>query len=476
MVNGKSDSSTSADVYTLKLLSHLPALLSGSRKQAMVIGLGTGVTASELGLYADIERIDIAEISPAVIEALPLFHEFTNNLHKDPRVNVELGDAFRVLGRSDRQWNLIVSEPSNPWVSGVDLLFTQEFYRLVKEHLAIDGILAQWFHLYAADSQMVAMVLNTLQQEFQYCRGFLANPGDLIILASNSPIPPKRLVKAEAFIQQNPRVKASLDLINLGSLNALLSREIWSPSYIRASFSEAGLQTMDNPRLHYIAGKQFFMGSLVSQEMLFNAATAKFSSEYLLVNKSPDWQKSPLTPAQFDSFLLASEDSLLDTLLPAYNAFVLKAHLANPELFPLDDNRQEQFRPDLVHLISRVPESEDLWKAAGLQDASVREKASILLQHVQQTRSWIVPYPLHGLKALLESGLSEDLDAYDHNWCTLQLALLLAEEYRDQAQAAMILQQLITDANGLPLLAEADSELAANVNRVLAQTDSIAHE
>jgi spermidine synthase len=146
IVNGKSDSSTVQDIYTLKLLAHLPAILSRARSQVMVIGLGTGVTAGELTLYSDIDQIDVAEISPSVIQALDCFKEDNYDLKKDPRVRISTGDAFRLMRRSRKNWDIIVSEPSNPWVMGVDLLFTREFYKLAKEHLSDQGVLAQWFH------------------------------------------------------------------------------------------------------------------------------------------------------------------------------------------------------------------------------------------------------------------------------------------------------------------------------------------
>ena len=61
----------------------------------MVVGLGTGVTAGELTLYPDVKNIDIVEISPSVVEALPYFEKFTNEVHEDPRVSIHIGDAFR---------------------------------------------------------------------------------------------------------------------------------------------------------------------------------------------------------------------------------------------------------------------------------------------------------------------------------------------------------------------------------------------
>jgi len=476
MVNGKSDSNTVFDLYTLKMSAHLPALLSGSRKQAMVIGLGTGVTAAELSLYSDIERIDVAEISPAVIDALPLFRDSTYHLHENPRVHIQFGDAFRVLGRSDQQWDIIISEPSNPWVTGVDMLFTQEFYRLIKDHLTADGMLTQWIHIYAANPEMAGMALNTLQEEFRYCRGFLANPGDLMILASNRPIPPDRLAKAEDSIQQNSQVKASLDVINLGSIDALLSRELWSPSYIRTQFREAGIQTMDNPRLHYIAGKQYFMGNHVPFDFLFNATTANFWEEHLLAQKYPNWLTLSLSPHKLDSLLLAVQDVVAHSVLPTFDSLLLKAHLSAPERVLLDEARQHQLRPDLVHLISTPGASEDLWEKAGLQGASFREKATLLLQHIQHTRNWIVPYPLDGLKSLLEQGVANGQDAYEKNWSTLQLALLLVTEYHNLNRARLLLQQILTDAHGVPLFTESEYNLVTKINRAFTQSSILSNE
>ena len=172
LVNGKSDSDAIGDMYTLKLLTHLPALLSPSREKVMVIGLGTGVTAGEFLLYPELKQLDVAEISPAVIEALPYFEDYVHGLARDPRAHIHLGDAFRILGRSRERWDIIVSEPSNPWVNGVDMLFTQEYYRLIKEHLSESGMLVQWVQLYATNEQILGMMLNTLQQEFKYVRSF----------------------------------------------------------------------------------------------------------------------------------------------------------------------------------------------------------------------------------------------------------------------------------------------------------------
>jgi spermidine synthase len=115
LVNGKPDSNTVHDRQTLKLTAHLPALWARQQARALVIGLGTGVTAGELSLYPDMETIAVAEISPSVVEALPHFAAFTHRVHENPRLRINHGEAFRIRRRRPEKWDLIISEPSNPW-------------------------------------------------------------------------------------------------------------------------------------------------------------------------------------------------------------------------------------------------------------------------------------------------------------------------------------------------------------------------
>lgn len=268
MVNGKSDSSTVADMATLRLLAHLPALLSPDRTRALVIGMGTGVTSGELALYPDVARIGTAEISSSVIKALPLFGVFTGNVHLDPRHAVLHGDAFRILARSADRWDLIVSEPSNPWVQGVDALFTREFYRLARGRLEPGGLFVQWIHIHDASATVLGSVLQTLKTEFAHVRVFMSQANDLILLASSADIADARLESAAATLASNAAVARSLGEIGLGSLESLLAREI-APPRLRGP-----VQTLDMPVLHYLAGKSYFMGERVAARELLSGEGA----------------------------------------------------------------------------------------------------------------------------------------------------------------------------------------------------------
>jgi spermidine synthase len=261
MVNGKPDSNTKYDRQTLKLSAHIPALWAGQRSKALVIGLGTGVTAGELGLYPDVKRIDVAELSSGVIAALPLFSTFTHSVQNDPRLHIHSGDAFRVLGRSHEQWNIIISEPSNPWVTGVDMLFSREFYRLAREHLTDNGLLLQWVQKYAIDPRTFGILMNTVRSEFPHCCIYQGEPGDLLVLASKRALTLSDQQRAQTVLADNPAVRASLADIGIHSFGQLRERERMGLLIVADQLKNVGIETLDRPRVHYLAGRARFVGA-----------------------------------------------------------------------------------------------------------------------------------------------------------------------------------------------------------------------
>jgi spermidine synthase len=462
-INGKSDSSTVSDIYTLKLSAHIPALLSPQRRNVMVIGLGTGVTAGELTLHPDIERIDVAEISPTVVEALPYFGKATYHVQNNPRVNIHIGDAFRILRRSRNKWDIITSEPSNPWVTGIDQLFTREFYALAKEHLARDGILTQWVQIYDFNVQLVGMILNTVMQEFRHCHVFMANPGDLLVVATDKEFSRDDLDRAEKVLKTNKTVSASLDAIHLYSLDAILLRELWSTSYIRDFFADFGIQTMDNPRLHYMAGKTFFMGERIEGDALLGPGSASYVSEYLLAIRHPDWTNLPLTSEIFQSFVESSRDVIFGSELPMAPAVRLKAYLYDSNKFPLAEQENKSSRMDLIPVITgkaRVNEPSVRFRPA---ETSYRHKAEAMLNQFGRHRNWIVPYPIDGLKAFLEEGILKAADSYEKNWFAVQTALLLMYERAATNQIKTVLDKLERDKDGRVLLERRDEGLLESI-------------
>lgn len=463
-INGKSDSSTIGDIYTLKLLAHIPALLAEKRTNIMVVGLGTGVTAGELTLYPDVKRIDIAEISPSVVKALPYFEKFTHDVNKDPRVHIHLGDAFRIIERSRKKWNIVISEPSNPWVTGVDSLFTRDFYRLVKNHLTEKGVLMQWAHTIVASPKMIDMILNTIQQEFKYSHVFLAG-SDLLIMASNQPISCSNLTQAEDTLKNNRKVNQSLQKINVTSLASVLIKERWTTSYIADYISDSDIQTLDFPKLHYLAGKDFFIGKNLPQKYFLNSKTAAYIDEYLFYKQCKNWTIGPDTKEAFLSLVESTRSKLeYNKMMPITKALLERAYLSDPRKYPLSRQLLAEFRDDLVTFIARYPETEKEWNIIGLEGASFRTKANMLLSQIDDSRNWIVAYPLDGIVALLQKGMSQGKDAYEKNWCALQLAALLKKERVARNFINQILENTIKDNHGKILLKAEDKYLLKRFN------------
>ena len=458
-INGKSDSSTIGDIYTLKLSAHISAILASQRRNVMVIGLGTGVTAGELTLYPDIERIDVAEISPTVVEALPYFGNATHNVHKNPKVRIHIGDAFRILGRSKNKWDVIISEPSNPWVTGVDQLFTKEFYALAKQRLSDNGILLQWVQIYEANIQMVGMIVNTVMQEFRRCHVFMANAGDLLIVATDREFTREDLERAENVLKTNDAVRASLDTIHLSSLDAILLRQLWSPSFIRSFFSNFGIQTMDHPRLHYLAGKMFFMGVNIEGDVLLGPNTIPYISEYLLVKRHTEWVDSALDSETFKSLFGSTWDMVRGCDFPIAQAVRLKAYLYDSNKFSLTEQDKQFFAVDLIPIITGKSKDERVWVKVGLKEASYTRKAEAMMSHIRRHRNWIVPYSIDGLKALLEEGIIQGSDDFEKNWCALQTAFILIYESADMGQIRAVLDRLKRNKDGRVLLKSGDEGL-----------------
>jgi spermidine synthase len=267
-VNGKSESSTINDAITLRLLAHLPALWAERRASALVIGLGTGVTAGELSLYRDIDRIDVAEISPTVVRALPRFTDYTHGVERDARLRIHVRDAWLVLRQARESWDVISAEPSNPWVSGVDQLFTREFYRLVAGRLADGGVFVQWVQLYESDFEALALVLNSLRAELPTLHAFRGMTGDLLLVAAREPFDTADRRRAEEVLAGHPAVADSLRSIGIESIGQILEREVTSLPTLLRQGARYGVNTLDHPRLHYLAGRHLFLGSRVTDEML----------------------------------------------------------------------------------------------------------------------------------------------------------------------------------------------------------------
>ncbi len=298
--NGRSESvAGGSDQPTISLLAHIPALFAQKRESALVIGLGTGVTVAELTLYGEFETIAAAEISTSVANALPWFSPFLHNLLGDPRFDLRLGDALRILRRSPEKWDIIISEPSNPFITGVDQLFTVEFYDLVREKLAADGVFMQWLQVYDTTPEIIAMINLTLMTRFDNLYYFYGAPGDLLILATDQPLGASDRQRAEAVLDANPRALKSMSTFGVKSIDDILNRMQPGVLPVVAHFQRELIEIEDHPRLHYLAGRAFFRGDSVTN--MIEELSSKDPLALALTHRyTNNWESAEPLPVFFD--------------------------------------------------------------------------------------------------------------------------------------------------------------------------------
>ncbi len=220
-----------------------------------MIGLGTGVSVGELALDPAWEQIVVAEVAPEVAVVLPFFSEATHQVQNDPRFDLRLGDAFRVLRRSPEKWDVIASEPSNLWVRGTSQLFSREFYRMARSRLQAGGVFVQWMHAYGVDDEILRRVGATLRSEFGHVTVFRGTSYDYLFVATARALEEAHFAEAAARMQGNPRLAESLREIGITSAADLRARQL-RPAFLEAGAGE--IETLDRPALHDLAGKTAF--------------------------------------------------------------------------------------------------------------------------------------------------------------------------------------------------------------------------
>lgn len=260
VTNGKVDGNIPRDNQTQGLLALLPALLAERNERAFVVGWGTGMTAGELAALDDFQEVVVAEISPAVMEAAPHFELFTRGALGNPRTRVVRSDAYRTLQRSRGRFDVIVSEPSNPWVTGVEMLYTREFLSAARTRLAPGGVFAQWFHIYESDPETIGYVLRTYLDVFERVAVWHGETADLIVLGFADPNGGVDLARLEARIAR-PDFARQLEALGLERLPRLLAHELVPTGILTRSALPGPLHTLERPALSHTAARAFFRGS-----------------------------------------------------------------------------------------------------------------------------------------------------------------------------------------------------------------------
>jgi len=262
--NGKSDGSIAnperprgTDEITMVLTGALPLALKPDARQAAVIGIGTGLTTHTLLQHLELERVDTIEIESKMAEAARGFLPRNAATFADGRGHIMIDDAKTFFSTHGRRYDIVVSEPSNPWVSGVSSLFTREFYARIRQHLNPGGLLVQWFQLYEIDPSMLATVMVALGEAFPHYAIYAPSDHDVLIMASDAPVP--RAPQARVFEQ--PGIAKELWTVDVLSIGDLDARYLGDRATLEPLFASYAMPANSDyaPVLDLNAAKQRFM-------------------------------------------------------------------------------------------------------------------------------------------------------------------------------------------------------------------------
>ena len=185
-IDGKVDASNGGDMLTQRLLGLLPVLVHGHAEDVCIIGLGSGVTAGSALASGTVKHADVVEISPEVVEASHAFDRESGRILSNPAVRLVVGDGRSHLLLTPRRYDVIVSEPSNPWMAGVATLFTREFFEAARARLKPDGLLCQWAHTYDISAADLQSIVRTFASVFPQGTMWLVGGGDLLLIGARA--------------------------------------------------------------------------------------------------------------------------------------------------------------------------------------------------------------------------------------------------------------------------------------------------
>jgi spermidine synthase len=263
--NGKPDAGIqmgpgepTVDESTMVLAAAIPLSMQPHPARVANIGFGSGLTTHTLLTSERVQRLDSIEIEPFMVEAAREgFNARIHNVFEDPRSHIVYEDAKTFFASSREPYDLIVSEPSNPWVSGVATLFSDEFYGRITHYLAPNGYFVQWMQVYETDMSVLASVIKALAPHFGAYALYNVDDLDVLIIATNGPA----LRAPDDRLLQSPSLRAELDRIGVSSVADFQSRKIGDNRTLGPVFEAAAVPPnsdfypfvdLNAPRLRYL--------------------------------------------------------------------------------------------------------------------------------------------------------------------------------------------------------------------------------
>lgn len=292
-VNGKDDGNARSDAGTTVMLGLLGAMLHPRPTRAMVIGLGTGETAGWLAAIDTVTNVDVAELEPAVLEVARRADVVNAHALANPKVHIEIGDARELLLTSKQTYDLVASEPSNPYRAGVASLFTREYYEAVAAHLDTDGLFTQWLQGYDVDPRTVQTVYATLAAVFPEVETWELSSGDMVLVAGKKEIR-HDLAQVRARMTEEPYKRAVGLSWRATDVESFFSHFVATSGFARriARQEADGINTDDRNIVEFGFARSVGTGRvLFSVDDVRRAARAVGESRPSLTGGTVDWDR-----------------------------------------------------------------------------------------------------------------------------------------------------------------------------------------
>lgn len=314
IVNGKSDGSARGDAGTQVMPGIIASALHPGPKDALVVGVGTGSTAGWLGVVPTMQRVDAVELEPVMLDVAEMCTPVNQAVLRNPKVHIVIGDAREVLLTSSRTYDIITSEPSNPYRAGIASLFTQEFYQAARARLRPRGIFAQWVQSYAVHPDTVRTIYTTLTSVFPNVQTWWTTTGDLLLVASAEPL----TIDTEtlrAKLHTEPFRSATLNVWRVATAEGFLSHMFANEDFAIAAAKEgAELNTDDRTVIEFGFARSLdqgsgLMGQIADDAVRLHAThprNIRGAVDWASVDAQRPWRKVPGPPRDFTELAKAA--------------------------------------------------------------------------------------------------------------------------------------------------------------------------
>ncbi len=381
-IDGKVDASNAGDMLTQRLLGLLPALLHPQPRDALVIGLGSGVTADAVLASGEIQHLDIVEISPEVVEASAYFERENHGVLKNPAVRLLIADGRSHLRLSTRQYDVIVSEPSNPWMAGVAALFTHEFFEAARARLRPGGMFCQWAHTYEIAEEDLRSIVRTFASVFPDGTMWLVGDADLLLIGSAAARVEPRLPELDERSRKGsvPALLADVGVPLSAAPFVLLSLFSGGANELAAFGEGARLQTDDRMSLEFSAARAMYAppeGNAGGLKALATSAAPAVVAERVQSAGAADWMARGNAALQARAFGMAHESFRRTLALDSRSAIALRGssdaaaqertllqEIEWLKMMARDESDNAPVRVELSHVLATLGKTEEAIAAA----------------------------------------------------------------------------------------------------------------